>query len=436
MLEHWDFEAANDHCFRPPRHRTLPIPQSVTPVDGYPSKLRIYLTNASPFWQVKVYLAGKSHTRSLRTTSKALALRAARDFYHVKTAELYADRVTPRGVAVTFSDLVPAVLAEERARVQRGEFSSDGLRILQNRLTKNVEPMLGSIAVNRIGHADILKLVQSMSSQGMSSTTIQQHLVATRKVLKHALMLAHISNLPSFPSVKITSKPRGSFTVAEYLALVRTARRLIGTRIPVESTDRSRRGADKLERYAQISPDLHWLIVFMVNGFMRPSDIKNLQHQHITKVRGQNIYLRLNLPESKLHDKPIVTLQPAVRVYERLCIHQAAIGMGKPTDYVFMPEMADRKRALEFLGYQFRYVLVAAGLGVNVANNQQRTLYSLRHTALMFRLLYGDKIDLLTLARNARTSVEMIERFYASALTGEMNVAMLQSRRTVQNLNK
>jgi hypothetical protein len=59
-----------------------------------------------------------------------------------------------------------------------------------------------------------------------------------------------------------------------------------------------------------------------------------------------------------------------------------------------------------------------------------RTLYCLRHTSIMFRLLYGQGIDMLTLARNARTSVQMIERFYASALDGEMNVGMLQSRRT------
>ena len=45
------------------------------------------------------------------------------------------------------------------------------------------------------------------------------------------------------------------------------------------------------------------------------------------------------------------------------------------------------------------------------------------------RLLYGQGIDLLTLAKNARTSVEMIERFYASELNAEMNVGMLQSRR-------
>ena len=45
----------------------------------------------------------------------------------------------------------------------------------------------------------------------------------------------------------------------------------------------------------------------------------------------------------------------------------------------------------------------------------------------MERLLNGDRIDLLSLARNARTSVEMIERFYARHLHGEMVVAKIQS---------
>ena len=62
-------------------------------------------------------------------------------------------------------------------------------------------------------------------------------------------------------------------------------------------------------------------------------------------------------------------------------------------------------------------------------SGESRTLYSLRHTAIMFRLLQGDKVDLLTLARNARTSVEMIDRFYAKHLTAEMNVQQFQSMR-------
>jgi hypothetical protein len=48
---------------------------------------------------------------------------------------------------------------------------------------------------------------------------------------------------------------------------------------------------------------------------------------------------------------------------------------------------------------------------------------------LMFRLLFGRTVDTLTLARNARTSPEMIDRFYAAPLQGEMNVGELQSKR-------
>ena len=43
-------------------------------------------------------------------------------------------------------------------------------------------------------------------------------------------------------------------------------------------------------------------------------------------------------------------------------------------------------------------------------------------------------VDLLrqSLAQNARTSVEMIERFYSSNLSAEMNIGMLHSRRAKQ----
>jgi hypothetical protein len=38
-------------------------------------------------------------------------------------------------------------------------------------------------------------------------------------------------------------------------------------------------------------------------------------------------------------------------------------------------------------------------------------------------------INTLVLARNARTSVEMIDRFYARPLSGEVNIDVLQSKR-------
>ena len=110
-------------------------------------------------------------------------------------------------------------------------------------------------------------------------------------------------------------------------------------------------------------------------------------------------------------------------------VEARANGWGKPDDYVFLPAEKDRAYALAVLGFWFKWVMREAGVATEDTWGRPRTLYCLRHTAIMFRLLYGQGIDMLTLARNARTSVQMIERFYASALDGEMNVAMLQSRR-------
>jgi len=125
----------------------------------------------------------------------------------------------------------------------------------------------------------------------------------------------------------------------------------------------------------------------------------------------------------------MVTLKAAVPVYERLLAWQRSQGFGSADDYVFLPEQRDRDQALESYGWQFQHVQSQSGVGANASNGQRRTLYSLRHTAITFRLLYGGRIDLLTLARNARTSVEMIERFYASNLNAEMNIDLLHRRR-------
>jgi len=175
-------------------------------------------------------------------------------------------------------------------------------------------------------------------------------------------------------------------------------------------------------------PDVAWAIVFMVNSFIRPSDLWTLKHKHVEVLRGQNTYLRLTLPETKKHDKPIVTLQPAVRIYEQISKHYAALGLANPDDYLFLPHLHDRSYANSVLSLHFNWVLADTGLKHGV-NGQPRTLYSLRHSAITFRLLYGQGIDLLTLARNARTSVDVINNHYASTVTGEQNIGLLQSRR-------
>jgi hypothetical protein len=96
-----------------------------------------------------------------------------------------------------------------------------------------------------------------------------------------------------------------------------------------------------------------------------------------------------------------------------------------------LPYINDRHYAHWVLAFYFNWVLAKTDLKLG-PHGQERSLYSLRHSSITFRLLYGQGIDLLTLARNARTSVEVINNHYASTVTGEQNIALLQSRRNKQ----
>jgi integrase len=59
----------------------------------------------------------------------------------------------------------------------------------------------------------------------------------------------------------------------------------------------------------------------------------------------------------------------------------------------------------------FNGVLTRAKLKLDRDNNR-RTAYSLRHTYICMRLMEG--ADIYQIAKNCRTSVEMIEKFYAA----------------------
>ena len=68
--------------------------------------------------------------------------------------------------------------------------------------------------------------------------------------------------------------------------------------------------------------------------------------------------------------------------------------MASDDDYVFFPELKNREYALATLRRQFEHVLEGGRAEASTEQGRVRTLYSLRHTALMFRLLKGDNIDI------------------------------------------
>ena len=56
-----------------------------------------------------------------------------------------------------------------------------------------------------------------------------------------------------------------------------------------------------------------------------------------------------------------------------------------------------------------------------------RTAYSLRHTYICLRLMEG--ADIYQIAKNCRTSVEMIEQFYAAHLKNTLDAAAINVRK-------
>ena len=430
-------DAANDARKEAKSFRTKPIANTTFCVPGYPSKLMIFKFPASQFWQIRCFMGNRTHIKSSRTTNQRVAMNAARDFYNLLCAKYYKVDVSQSDAAktkniepahLTFAAMAAQMYASEQARVDRGEFNRGSLQVMHNRLNTHLLPALGQLQVASIDYKTILELSHKLSSQ-YTSTTVSQYLVILRKVLVHAKLSGAIDVLPEIPKIKIVSTPRSAFTPTEYWAILRHTRSLINCPHPLGTTE-LRRQYQVTAADSQLPIDLSWVITFMVNSFIRPSDLRTLKHRHVEIVRNGVVqYLRLTLPETKKHGAPIVTLQPAVRVYQQIVKQRSKTSNAKADDYLFLPQHQDRDYALKILSVMFSWVLSDLGLKQG-AHSNNRTLYCLRHSAITFRLLYGSGIDLLTLARNARTSVEMIQRFYASTVSPEQNIRMLHSKRT------
>jgi hypothetical protein len=330
-----------------------------------------------------------------------------------------------------FHKIALKALHREISKHSQGDITHQTLGMFKSRLNSRLIPYFGGLEISKIGYEQVANFVNYLHQHDIKPVTIKQYLGLLKRILMVALEEELIYKLPLFPKIKAKSIPRGSFACKEYRKILKVSKQLASPHQDIPANHRVTAGGAYIVRDT-VPIEMTWLIQFMVNSFVRPVDIKLIKHKHIESISGANTYLRLSLPKTKGHSGQIVTLRAASYVYERLKAYQDARGYGGPEDYLFLPEAKDRFGAIQLITTHFRKILHKSGLSIG-QEGQTRTLYSLRHTAITFRLLYGRGIDLLTLARNSRTSVEMIERFYSSNLTAEMNIAMLQSKRTTSS---
>ena len=395
-------------------HRTVPIQSSISIVGkGYPDKLVIFNLPASQFWWVRYYTAGRILKRSTKTQDKREAIEFAKRFY--EDILLRERNLLPISASPTFERCARLLISEQEQLIVRGE-RNEKLNINdKQKLELDILPFFKGFNVKDVSYQHINAYLAKLSERNLKPATLKIHLNLLHKILILAQRENLVDRLPTMPKVKLQDSPRGWFSQDQYKQLRDKTAELIKKKTIVRSHP--------------ITDEMRFLITFTVNTFLRPSDIKLLRHRNVEVVESENTFLRIQTEQSKTVNRPVISMEAAVRIYKDLIAFQKKNDRAhSKDDFIFFPHLKNRAFALQTMRRQFDAILAEADLK-HAPTGEARTLYSLRHTSIMFRLTLGENIDLLTLARNARTSVDMIERFYAKPLQAEMNVEMIQSMR-------
>ncbi|MFM7631806.1 MAG: phage integrase SAM-like domain-containing protein, partial [Betaproteobacteria bacterium] len=316
------------------KHKTVPIPSSITAVPGYPNKLVIYKSEASPYWWARYY-AGKTVRRSTKTENKTEAFAFAKKLYDEINHRIHTGLSVGR--ADKFAECVEAIYADQKAQVKRGALNPVTAKLSEYRFEKHILPHFKHAELSQINYFALQGFLNYLSGlpEKLSVNTIRIYMHLVRKVLTYAHRAEYIKAMPPFPVVGVVDNPRDYFTVQQYKKLRKKARELRGKvyeirKIVHTGTDEELTlyvpehtfSAGRVIHRVKFEHELYEMIVFMTNSFIRPSDIKTMQHKHVEKdTREGHTYLRLRLPATKGHETPVVTLERAVKVYERLTRH-------------------------------------------------------------------------------------------------------------------
>ena len=235
-------------------------------------------------------------------------------------------------------------------------------------------------------------------------STLHQEIIALRHVLKTAQRHGWLEYIPNVsPPYKTSGKVvhRAWFSPAEYKQLY-------------EAT-RERAKNPKHSRHREASARLHDFVLFMANTGLRPDEAKRLQFRDVTIIHDEATGERIL--EIEVRGKRGVgyckSMPGAVLPFQRLQMRRA----GQPTAKLF------GKIQREF----FNEILAELNLKFDRDGNR-RTAYSLRHTYICMRLMEG--ADIYQVAKNCRTSVEMIEKFYAKHIQNTLDAAAINVTRS------
>jgi integrase len=391
-------------------------------------KVHVYRRPNSSSWQCASYLAGKNRRTTTKEDSLSKAKEVAEDWYlqlrgKLRDGELKSGKL--------FREAGKLYLREFDI-ITQGERSPTYARGQHARTDGHLIPFFGNMVLpeitsGKVNEYRIRRLEESKAQRGkpLAHNTMHQEIVTLRQIFKTALRHGWIDHLPDL-SEPYRSSPKIShrawFSPEEYKQLYEATRK---------------RALDpKQPRFLWEAEQLHDYVLFSANTGLRPDEAMRLQFRDVTVVEdegsGQTIL------EIEVRGKRGVgyckSTAGAVHPFERLKARTrpdggpgrsgsrtASMANGEwhepgPTDLLF-PKWP---RGL------FNAILEEEKLRSD-RDGRPRTAYSLRHTYICLRLLEG--ADIYQIAKNCRTSVEMIEKYYAAHLKTRLDASAINIMR-------
>ena len=409
-------------------------------------KVQLYRRGDSRIWQCAASVGGKQRRATTRRDSVALASEFAEDWYlglrgKARAGILLSER--------SFAQAAEQFLKEYEI-ITEGERSKRWTEGHEIRLRVHLLPFFGELGVSKVTpgkvqdyriHRMTSRLEPNPHSRSNrplldkppARSTLHNEIVTLRQVLKTAIRQGWLSHLPDLSAPyrtqgKIVHRPW--FSPAEYKQLYEATRAY------------ARQPFHECHRWN--AEQVHDYVLFLANTGLRPDEAKNLQHRDVAIVEddatGETIL------EIEVRGKRGVgyckSMPSAVRPYERLLHRPKPAQVDSRRERQRrrregLPQLADEPPPPEYPDAMdpvfpgnhvrlFNGVLARARLKRD-RDEKPRTAYSLRHTYICMRLMEG--ADIYQIAKNCRTSVEMIEKFYAAHIKSTLDAASINVRR-------
>ncbi|CAM8662592.1 DNA_BRE_C domain containing protein [Paracoccaceae bacterium] len=373
--------------------------------------LSIYRVENSTKWYVRVW-DRKRKKYIVKSTGEDSAVKAKALAQELALSLLKAEK--PVEKEFTFFNFALKLLHRSRLQQTSGDRSKGYVKALHWAIQNEDWGLLrffGEKDVRQIRTQTYQEYMADLAKRrpDMTASTRNTLMATLRNVLKIARDEGVIDAVPETPRSRVKDNPRPFFRfhplVAKdddnYQKLLRQVKEMADQRIEV--------------RGIVITDELYDLVLFLTHSFVRPitSELYAIKHSDIT-IANDPRRLIVTVRDGKTGYRSANTMEAAVSVYQRIKNRHPN---AQPDDYLFFPDYKNRITVANIVQRQFRQVLKDGNIQIDEATGKTHTLYSLRHTAICMRIINSEgRVNIFNLAKNAGTSVDQIERFYARFL--------------------